>query len=109
MAVRRFGQVGMLFVTNQCFFCWFIKLEELDGHWVIPENCRSDKGICSMHRARLGEGVCQFCGRRVAWLRMGSVPELAICRPCLALRRGKSGTQIVEAMQEGDALGLMVS
>ena len=108
MAVVRDGQLGMLLVANSCYVCWYLELESLKGRWSLPPECSEGDGLCDAHRARLEEGACLFCGWRLAWLHMASEPELAVCRPCFVARRGESTAAAVEAMQEGDAIGLLV-
>ena len=107
MAVVRGGQVAMLVVANSCYVCWYVELESMKGGWSLPSECRASDGLCNTHRARLEEGACLFCGRRLAWLHMASDPELAACRPCLVERLGERVAQAIDAMQDGDGLGLL--
>ncbi len=92
MAVVRWGgQAPLPFIDHpRCYVCWYLTLEDWKGRFAIPLDARTDEGICPNHRARLGEGACLFCGRRLAWLRMASRPELAICRGCFVQRKGEA-------------------
>jgi hypothetical protein len=110
MAVVRWGGHAPLpFIDYpRCFVCWYLTLEEWNGRFSIPREARTTNGVCPTHRARLGEGACLFCGRRLAWLRLASEPELAICRSCFVQRKGEAVADAVEAMQEGDGLRLIV-
>jgi hypothetical protein len=93
--------------TEPCYVCGYVFYEGLKGRWALPILHLRDDLLCVSHRARLQEGACLFCGRRLAWLHMAADPELAICRPCFVDRRGEAVAQAVEAMQNGDALGLL--
>jgi len=107
MAVVRSGQMPLEFVASTCFVCCFLTLEAMSGKWSVPLWSRTG-ALCGVHQARMGEGACLFCGRRLAWLHMAWEPELAICRPCFAQRRGEAAAEAVDAIQNGDAIGLIV-
>lgn len=109
MARMRPIQLRLPLFTEPCFVCWhlFSESSEAPENLSLPE--LTGDGLCGSHRARLQEGACLYCGRRLAWLRMAGYLELAVCRPCFVDRKGEAVAKAVEAMQEGDAIGLIVS
>jgi hypothetical protein len=108
MGVSRTGQVGLALTSICCYVCWFIEFEEYKSNLALPLTQLKGDGLCTRHRARLQEGSCLFCGRRLAWLPMASNPELSICRPCFVQRRGESVALEVESMLKGDGIGLLL-
>lgn len=108
MAKTRPKQLLLPFLTEPCHVCWRL-LSERDQFGVyLPPKLTGD-GLCASHRARLGEGACLYCGRRLAWLRMAGNRELAVCRPCFVDRNGEAIAMAVEAMVDGDTIGLIIS
>jgi hypothetical protein len=95
--------------SESCYVCWQVFSEsETAPEFVMFPKLIGD-GLCVSHRARLQEGACLYCGRRLAWLRMAGEPALAVCRPCFVRRKGDAMADAVDAIQSGDALGLIVS
>lgn len=94
--------------TESCYVCWQIFSETITAPEIVTFPELTGDGLCASHRARLQEGACLYCGRRLAWLRMAGERELAVCRPCLVDRKGESVADAVEAMLDGDALRLML-
>lgn len=108
MATIRPRQLLLPLFTDPCYVCWCLFSEGIHSAVYLPLPHLTDDGLCASHRARLQEGACLFCGRRLAWLHLAADLELAICRPCFVDRKGEAATRAVEAIQNGDTIGLIV-
>ena len=108
MARTRPTQLLLPLFTKPCYVCWQVFSESGAAPLPLAFPDLTGDGLCASHRARLQEGACLYCGRRLAWLRMAGDRELAVCRPCFARRKGKAVAEAVEAMQNGDTLGLII-
>lgn len=109
--MRRSRPVQLLFpfFTEPCYVCWQVFRESGTAPLPLAFPSLTGDGLCASHRARLQEGACLYCGRRLAWLRMAGNRELAVCRPCFAQRKGEAVARAVEAMRDGDIIGLIGS
>lgn len=107
MAKTRPTQLLLPFFTEACYVCWRL-LSEGDRSGVYLPPKLTGHGLCASHLARLQEGACLFCGRRLAWLRMTGSFELAICRPCFVDRKRAAVARALEEDSDGDVLDPIV-
>lgn len=97
---KRRGRVGSW--TCFCVACEYFHLD--------PESRRVDQvgnssdeadALCVVHRARMTEGMCVLCGRRLPWVSPWINSSIGCCETCFRALYGNDAGDEIQARLRG--------
>jgi hypothetical protein len=100
--MREKGKSGRGKSRRRCAACVWFEIRPCQPA-VDPSGESHDEadGLCRVHRARMTEGYCVLCARRLPWMVIREGSDIGCCRACFVEWKGEAAARELEVFWEG--------